>query len=137
MILETITPEKIFKGVSDAELTRQYIETGAYKAGYCYNPELKSEIRRRRRERIREARKLKAIYNGLQRSTKDINLNFRIKVSGTRSGVKYNKLVGVSGLIDILGIELTNKLINRAFTSYDDKIICKLRTGLKVTFYSK
>lgn len=73
----------------------------------------------------------------LDYSTSEINLNFRIKVSGTRDGIKYNKLVGVTGLVKILGLELARKLINRAFNSQDDNIYCKLRTGLKITFYSK
>jgi len=84
-----------------------------------------------------EAKMNADLRNELDYSTADINLNFRIKVSGTRDGIKYNKLVGVSGLIKILGLELANKLINRAFNSQDDNIYCKLRTRLLVTFYSK
>lgn len=127
----------LFDNVSDAELRQMYIENGCYKPGYCYDPEVKWEFKRRRRERIREARKLKNIYKGVNRGTSEINRHFRIKISGVRDGVKYNKLVGVSGLINIIGVDLANKFIERAFNSLQDKEVCKLRTGLKITFYSK
>ena len=135
-MLETITSEKIFKGTSTVDLLRTLVQTRSW-TGYCYHPETKSELNRRMKERINETRRLQEIYSNLSYSTKEINMNFRIKVSGTRDGVKYNKLVGVSGLVEILGKELFNKFVNRAFNSADDKIVCKLRTGLKVTFYSK
>lgn len=70
-------------------------------------------------------------------TTTMINDNFRIKVSGVRNGTKYNTLVGVSGLYNIIGGELADKFIARAFECLDDKKENKLRTGLKVTFYVK
>lgn len=79
-----------------------------------------------------------SIYSGLNFTTKEINLNFRIKVAGIdANGKKINKLVGVAGLIKLIGMELVNKFINRAFNSGDDKTACKLRRGLKITFYVK
>ena len=79
-----------------------------------------------------------AIYNGLNFTTREINLNFRIKVFGIdENGKKINKLVGVFGLIKMIGMELVNKFIARAFKSKDDKTVCKLRRGLKITFYVK
>lgn len=79
-----------------------------------------------------------SFYYGLNYSTKLINKNFRIKVSGVNfEGEKLHKLIGVSGLIDLLGIELANNLFDRAFNSIDDKCVCKLRRGLKVVFYNK
>lgn len=79
-----------------------------------------------------------SIYNGLNYTTKEINFNFRIKVAGIdANGKKINKLVGVSGLIKLIGIELINKFIGRAFKSGEDKTTCKLRRGLKITFYVK
>ena len=76
------------------------------------------------------------IYNGLNYTTKEINRTFKIKVSGVNfKGKRMNVLVGVSGLIKLVGVELTNKLLNRAFDSQGDKEICKLRRGLKITFY--
>lgn len=72
-------------------------------------------------------------------TTKQINRNFKIKVAGYNNGTKkLNTLVGVSGLVNLIGVELANRLIKRAFENsyYEDKTVCKLRRGLKVTFYS-
>lgn len=77
-----------------------------------------------------------SIYNGLEWSTKEINATFKIKVSGVNFvGKKLNMLVGVSGLINLIGVELTNTLLSRAFSTQADKEVCKLRRGLKITFY--
>ena len=63
----------------------------------------------------------------LQYSTREINRDFKIKVYGyTEEGKKVDKLVGVSGLILLIG---------RAYKSGQDKCVCKLRRGLKVTYY--
>lgn len=69
--------------------------------------------------------------------TKQINQNFRIKVFGITENGKINTLVGVSGLINLIGMPMANKFINRAFNSVDDKCVCKLRRGLQVSFYVK
>lgn len=72
----------------------------------------------------------------LNYTTKEINRNFKVKVSGLYEGQKVNTLVGVRGLVRMVGdIELTNRLLDRAFNSMDDKCICKLRRGLKISFY--
>lgn len=70
-------------------------------------------------------------------STSEINRNFKIKVFGIVNGKKVNMLVGVSGLLRLLdgAVDLANRLLDRAFNSMDDKCVCKLRRGLKVTFY--
>lgn len=68
-------------------------------------------------------------------TTREINKNFKIKVFGMVEGRKVNTLVGVSGLIAMVGLEMSAKLVNRAFASMDDKCVCKLRRGVKVTFY--
>lgn len=78
-----------------------------------------------------------AIYNGLNYTTKEINTNFRIKVNGIVDGKKINTLVGVSGLVKLIGVEMVNKMLRRAFAGKDDKLVCKLRRGIKVTFYVK
>lgn len=66
----------------------------------------------------------------------EVNANFKIKVYGRlENGKKVDTLVGVSGLIMLIGVELANKQIARAFKSMDDKCVCKLRRGLKVTYY--
>ncbi len=72
----------------------------------------------------------------LQYSTREINRDFKIKVYGyTEEGAKVDTLVGVSGLILLIGVELANKQIERAYKSGKDKCVCKLRRGLKVTYY--
>lgn len=57
------------------------------------------------------------IYNGLEYSTKSINHNFRIKVNGIVDGKKINKLAGVKGLIELIGVEMANKMLLRAFNA--------------------
>lgn len=71
-------------------------------------------------------------------TTTQINRNFRIKVSGVNGkGKKINTLVGVSGLLRLIGEKLANTLLVRAFKCLLDKCECKLRRGLKITFYAK
>lgn len=71
-------------------------------------------------------------------STTEINSNFRIKVNGINNeGKKLNTLVGVDGAIKLIGEELFNKFVARAFNSTNDNTTCKLRRGLKITFYGK
>lgn len=72
----------------------------------------------------------------LNYTTREINANYKIKVSGLFEGKKINTLVGVSGLVKMVDdIALTNRLLDRAFASMDDKCICKLRRGIKISFY--
>ena len=72
----------------------------------------------------------------LEYTTREINFNYKIKISGVYEGKKINTLVGVSGLIRLVNnIELTNRLLDRAFKSREDSCKCKLRRGLKVSFY--
>lgn len=72
----------------------------------------------------------------LHYTTKEINRNFKIKVNGRNFEGQYiNTLVGVNGLVNLIGAELANTLIERAFNTPIDKCICKLRRGLKITFY--
>lgn len=71
-------------------------------------------------------------------TTSTINRDFRIKVFGLNNeGRKINTLVGVSGCINLIGEDMLEKFIVRAYTQGLDACICKLRRGLKVTFYSK
>lgn len=73
---------------------------------------------------------------GLFFTTKEINRNFKIKVSGMYEGKKLHTLVGVSGLLNLIGdLDLTNRLLERAFSSRDDKCACRLRRGICITFY--
>lgn len=73
----------------------------------------------------------------LNYTKKEINREFKIKVYGYVNGVKVNTLVGVSGLVRILqgAVDLINRLLARAFRSMGDKCDCKLRRGLKISFY--
>ena len=72
----------------------------------------------------------------LKYTTREINGNYKIKVSGLYDGKKINTLVGVSGLLRIVkDIDLTNRLLDRAFATLDDKVCCKLRRGVRITFY--
>lgn len=73
----------------------------------------------------------------LKYTTSEINRNFKIKISGYVNGKKVNTLVGVSGLVRMLdgAIDLINRLLDRAFNCQDDKCVCKLRRGVKVSFY--
>ena len=73
----------------------------------------------------------------LQYSTREINRDFKIKVYGyTDEGRKVDMLVGVSGLIFLIGVEHANKQIERVYKSGQDKCVCRLRRGLKVTYYA-
>ena len=74
----------------------------------------------------------------LNYTTSYINRNFRIKVYGVDStGNKVNKLVGVAGIVALVGVDMLNKLLKRAFNCLLDKCVCKLRRGLQVSFYAK
>ncbi len=74
----------------------------------------------------------------LNYSTSEINRNFRIKVSGRDiNGKRINKLVGVAGALALIGAEMLNKLLSRAFDCMDDVCVCKLRRGIKFSFYVK
>lgn len=65
--------------------------------------------------------------------SKKVNRNFRIKVYG--QGV--NTLVGVSGLLNLIGVKLANTLLENAFDCPSDVYIRNLRRGLRISFYWK
>lgn len=70
-------------------------------------------------------------------SSKTINRNFKIKVTGTVGQSKINTLVGVSGFLAYVGDDkLAGRLLARAFSCPDDKCVCKLRRGLVFSFYA-
>ena len=72
----------------------------------------------------------------LKYTTRQINKNYKIKVSGLYDGKKVNTLVGVSGLLKMVDdVELTNRLLDRAFACMGDVCVCKLRRGIKISFY--
>jgi hypothetical protein len=61
-----------------------------------------------------------------------VSRNFKIKVYG----LGYNKLVGVFGLLNIIGTDLTLSLLNSALSYPGDVYTVRLRRGLKISFYS-
>lgn len=72
----------------------------------------------------------------LKYTTREINGNYKIKVSGLYDGQKVNTLVGVSGFVKMVNdIELCNRLLDRAFACMGDVCVCKLRRGIKISFY--
>lgn len=72
----------------------------------------------------------------MEYTTTQINATFKIKVYGVDTeGHKINTLVGVSGLLKLIGVEMANKLLRRAFACLLDACHCKLRRGLKISFY--
>lgn len=72
----------------------------------------------------------------LNYTTREINRNFKIKVSGQFEGQKIHTLVGVAGLLKVVGdVALTNRLLNRAFNTMNDVEVCRLRRGIKISFY--
>lgn len=68
-----------------------------------------------------------------------INHNYLIKVNGlSPSGDKLNVLVGVSGAIALIGEELFYKFVGRAERDINHDVThCKLRRGIKFSFYRK
>lgn len=73
----------------------------------------------------------KSNSNILEFTTKFINSNFRIKVFGrTEDGKKINTLVGVSGILKLIGAELFNKFIKRAFEGWYGRL--PLRTQKRI-----
>ena len=78
-------------------------------------------------------------YGRVVLTTATINKNFRIKVSGNVNGERVNKLVGIRGLLEILAgdWEKLIKFVLRALNCLDDRCVCKIYGGAKVTFYAK
>lgn len=63
-------------------------------------------------------------------TSKEVNRNFKIKVSGLVDNKKVNTLVGFSGFLSYVNNdELAERLLVRAFNSTEDKCVCKLRRG--------
>ena len=87
---------------------------------------------------VPQIKTLSDMKQNLNYQTSEINRNFRIKVSGRdENGKRINKLVGVAGAIVLIGIEMLNKLLRRAFACMEDVCVCKLRRGIRFSFYVK
>lgn len=66
-------------------------------------------------------------------TSRDFNRNFKVKIYG--NGI--NKAVGFSGYMAAIGDEaLAKRLLDRAFNCMDDVCHCKLRRGIKISFYN-
>lgn len=74
-------------------------------------------------------------FGQIMLTTATINRNFRIKINNG----SISKLVGVRGLLDLLGGSWNRlvKMVLRAFNCIEDKCVCKIYGGAKVTFYAK
>jgi hypothetical protein len=73
--------------------------------------------------------------NGI--SSRYINKEWKIKISGIHKGTKLHTLIGVAKLIEILGEELTDNIVRKATDRGLDKTTFKFRRGIKITLYSK
>ena len=71
----------------------------------------------------------------LNYSTTEINREYLIKVSGRTNNGYINKLVGVRGLLDLIGIERANKMLARAYACTGDVCRCKVYGSISVSFY--
>lgn len=81
---------------------------------------------------------MKTTTFALNYPSKEINIDFRIKVYGLdENGNRLNTLVGVKGLVNLIGEDLSNKFLERAYRLVSSKTVCKLRRGLCITFYQK
>ena len=82
---------------------------------------------------------LKTMASVSSYSTSYINRNYLIKVNGlSPSGCRLNVLVGVSGAIALIGEELFYKFVGRAERDINNDVtVCKLRRGIKFSFYRK
>lgn len=69
-------------------------------------------------------------------TTKQINRDFLINMQEFVNGVRVRHLIGVSTLIELVGVELANKFVARAYNSGNDVTVCKLRRGLQISFYN-
>lgn len=72
----------------------------------------------------------------MTRSIKRIVTDWRIKVYGYVDGERVNHLVGWRGLVECIGEDLAVKFVDRAYASGQDICHCKLRRGIKVSFYN-
>lgn len=71
--------------------------------------------------------------------SKKINRDWRILVNWPKNAehgrIRY--LVGVSGLVRVVGVELATKLVSRAYASKSDVFTSSLRRGVSISFYNK
>lgn len=61
------------------------------------------------------------------------NRNLYIKIYGNG----LNQLATYNYLVHLLGCDLANKVVDKGLNAYVDKVVVKLRRGLKITLYCK
>lgn len=66
---------------------------------------------------------------------KQIVRDYLIKVYGWMNGVRLNKLLGVYGLVELVGYERANKMLERAYACTGDVQRCKVYGGVQISFY--
>lgn len=66
---------------------------------------------------------------------REVNKNYLIKVQGKTASGYINKLVGVSGMLELIGAERANKFVERANNCLGDVCRCKVYGGLTISFY--
>jgi hypothetical protein len=66
---------------------------------------------------------------------KQIVQDYLIKVYGYINGQRINKLLGVYGLVQLVGYERANKMLDRAYACTGDVQRCKVYGGVQVSFY--
>lgn len=66
-----------------------------------------------------------------------INRDFRIVAQDFFNGLRNRRYIGVETLKELVGIDLANKFVHRAYDCGLDSCTCKLRRGLQISFYAK
>lgn len=76
----------------------------------------------------------------MQNLDKFLNVDFRIVIDYDKPNkVRKEKrhLIGRRGLIELVGMELYQKIILRAYRGKSEKITIRLRRGASIIFYRK
>lgn len=68
---------------------------------------------------------------------RQINQHFRIRIYPSLTGKGNNSLVGVSGLVEITGPELAERLLEKAYEKGADKTRHRLRRGIMIEFANR
>lgn len=80
---------------------------------------------------------MKSNEKTLNYEPKQVVKDWLIKVYGyLEDGSRINKLVGVTGLEQLVGIDRANKMLDRAYRSMADACRCKAYGGIAITFYA-
>lgn len=75
-------------------------------------------------------------YEGFQHNVTFVNMNFKIKVNIDSEYGRVSTLLGVSGLINLIGVDIANRIVDRALKSDKQVYKYRLRRGCTIRFYS-